>query len=286
MTVRASYSDGSTNTITNYTLSGSLNVGENTITVAHNNKTATFTVNVTQAEKTLQSITATFTQGSTVIYTDSSLNDLKPYLVVTARYSDNTTQTVTGYTLIGALTKGTSTITASYGGKTATFTVTVEEAGGGEGQVVKHYELSDSDTKLVQGGARTHEEYGLSIMSTTRRLVFGVNSGVQSYRSYTDGSAIDIYPIPIPESAIKAVVSASARSSYSLRVDLQTRNYDSTTKYSAAVDSTGWQNPADATIVFTPGVQYLVITIQRWENDAEAALSPSDMATVTVDFIK
>lgn len=127
LTVRASYSDGSTNTITNYVLSGSLNVGVNTITVTYNNKTATFTVNVTQAEKTLQSITAVFNQGSTVIYTDNTLNDLKPYLTVTARYSDGTTQTVTGYTLSGTLTAGTSTITASYGGKTATFNVTVTE---------------------------------------------------------------------------------------------------------------------------------------------------------------
>ena len=127
LTVRASYSDGSTNTITNYVLSGSLNVGTNTITVTYNNKTVTFTVNVTQAEKTLQSITAVFNQGSTVIYTDNTLNDLKPYLTVTARYSDGTTQTVTGYTLSGTLTAGTSTITASYSGKTATFNVTVTE---------------------------------------------------------------------------------------------------------------------------------------------------------------
>ena len=127
LTVRAFYSNGSTNTIANYALSGSLNVGTNTITVTYNNKTVTFTVNVTQAEKTLQSITAVFNQGSTVIYTDNTLNDLKPYLTVTARYSDSTTQTVTGYTLSGTLTAGTSTITASYGGKTATFNVVVTE---------------------------------------------------------------------------------------------------------------------------------------------------------------
>lgn len=127
LTVRASYSDGSTNTITNYALSGSLNVGTNTITVTYNNKTATFTVNVTEAQVVLQSISAVFNQGSAVIYTNSSLNDLKPYLTVTARYSDSTTQTVADYTLSGTLTKGTSTITASYGGKTATFNVTVSE---------------------------------------------------------------------------------------------------------------------------------------------------------------
>ena len=38
---------------------------------------------------------------------------------------DGTTRTVTEYTLIGTLTEGTSTITVAYGGKTATFSVTV-----------------------------------------------------------------------------------------------------------------------------------------------------------------
>lgn len=127
LTVSATYADSTTSTITNYSLSGNLNVGTNTITVSYGGKTTTFTVNVTQAAATLQSISAVFNQGSVVIYENSSLESLKPYLTVTARYSDGTTQTVTNYTLSGTLTKGTSTITVSYSGKTATFKVVVTE---------------------------------------------------------------------------------------------------------------------------------------------------------------
>ena len=72
----------------------------------------------------LVSITATYTQSGTV-YDTASLDDLKPDLVVTANYSDGTSETVTGYTLSGTLAEGTSTITVAYGGKTTTFTVTV-----------------------------------------------------------------------------------------------------------------------------------------------------------------
>ena len=79
---------------------------------------------------TLSSISAAFTQGQTVVYDTDSLDVLRPMLVVTATYSDSTTQTVTGYTLSGTLTKGTSTITASYSGKTATFSVNVTKASG------------------------------------------------------------------------------------------------------------------------------------------------------------
>ena len=56
---------------------------------------------------------------------NTSLNSLKNNLVVTGTYSDNSTATITDYTLSGTLTEGTSTVTVSYNGKTTTFTVTV-----------------------------------------------------------------------------------------------------------------------------------------------------------------
>ena len=72
----------------------------------------------------LVSISAVYTQSGTV-YTTDTLDSLKSDLVVTAHYSDQTTETVTTYTLSGTLTEGTSTITVAYGGKTTTFNVTV-----------------------------------------------------------------------------------------------------------------------------------------------------------------
>lgn len=76
------------------------------------------------ATKSVNSITATYTQSGTVYDTDT-LDSLKSDLVVIANYSDSTTETVTDYTLSGTLAEGTSTITVSYGGKTASFNVTV-----------------------------------------------------------------------------------------------------------------------------------------------------------------
>lgn len=74
---------------------------------------------------TVTSISAVFTQGSAVVYETDSLESLRQYLVVTANYSDGTSDTVNSYTLSGTLTVGTSTITVSYGGKTTTFVVIV-----------------------------------------------------------------------------------------------------------------------------------------------------------------
>lgn len=123
LTVTGLYDDESTETITDYSLSGTLSVGTSTITVTYQGKTTTFIVNVTAAP-TLSSILATYTQSGKV-YTTDNLDSLKSDLVVTATYSDSSTRTVTDYTLSGSLTAGTSTITVSYGGETTTFSVTV-----------------------------------------------------------------------------------------------------------------------------------------------------------------
>ena len=71
------------------------------------------------------SISAVFTQGSEEFYLNSSLDDLKPYLVVTAYYDNGTSGTTTAYTLSGELTEGVSVITVLYGGVSTTFTVNV-----------------------------------------------------------------------------------------------------------------------------------------------------------------
>lgn len=73
---------------------------------------------------TLLRIKAVYTQSGTV-YTTDSLDSLKSDLVVTAVYTDSSTEAVTTYTLSGTLTAGQSTITVSYGGKTTTFKVNV-----------------------------------------------------------------------------------------------------------------------------------------------------------------
>lgn len=129
LTVTATYSDSTTATIPSgsYTLSGSLVVGENTITVSYEGVSTTVTV--TAVASVLTSISAVYTQSGTVYDTDS-LDSLKADLVVTATYSDSSTETVPSadYTLSGTLTVGTSTVTVSYMGITTTFNVTVTEA--------------------------------------------------------------------------------------------------------------------------------------------------------------
>ena len=109
-------------TVSDTGLVTSVGYGTATITATSGGKSATCSVVVAQAQ--LESITAVYTQSGTVYDTDT-LDSLKPDLVVTAYYDNQTSAVVTDYTLSGTLTEGTSTITVSYGGETDTFDVTV-----------------------------------------------------------------------------------------------------------------------------------------------------------------
>lgn len=128
LVVTAHYSDSTSHTVTDYTLSGTLEAGTSVISVSYSGKSTTFSVTVSQV--TCTGITASYTQSGTV-YSDDSLDSLKSDLIVAALYDNGTSQAIStnAYTLTGNLNSATSIITVSYDGKTATFTVTVTAVG-------------------------------------------------------------------------------------------------------------------------------------------------------------
>ena len=109
----------------------------------------------------LVAISAAYTQSSSV-YDVDSLDSLKSNLVVTALYSDSSTETVpsTDYILSGTLTGGTSTITVTYGDKTDTFDVEVSA-------VVWLFKEGDECTTLTGG----YEKKGF--ITNAYRLSYG-----------------------------------------------------------------------------------------------------------------
>lgn len=186
LVVTGTYDDQSTATIpaSDYSLSGTLTVGTSTITVTSGGKTTTFSVTVTAAP-TLSSISVVYTQSGTVYDTDS-LDSLKADLVVTAVYSDSSTQTVPAadYTLSGTLTAGTSTITVSYGGKTATFDVTVEHYS--EPVTVYFADLTWEDTTMKKDGT-------LSTISRGHHLEIPYHEGME-INTFQNTSWVANYP--------------------------------------------------------------------------------------------
>lgn len=133
------------------------------------------------------SISAVFTQGQTVVYDTDSIDSLKSMLVVTATYSDSSTETVPGtdYTLSGTLVVGTSTITVSYRGKTTTFTVNVSSA---------EYTFYDyikanfgTSTYPASGGILTDVAFGSEMTLETTIKYTGTGSSTTSIMGIRNG---------------------------------------------------------------------------------------------------
>ena len=125
----------------------------------------------------LLSISCVYTQSGAVDIADS-LETLRPDLTVTAHYTGGTSEVVTAYNLSGTLAVGTSTITVSYGGKTATFDVTVTSSW------MYIWDLTDNLTDKVSGrtavasagtgvDAPAITSEGLAFTAATQMVSFG-----------------------------------------------------------------------------------------------------------------
>ena len=103
--------------------------GSATITASVGSVSATCSVSVVVA--TVTSISAVLNASGHTFYVGDPVDDIKPYLTVTATYSDSSTTTVPSgsYTLSGTLSQvGANTITVSYESVTTTVSVTCAAA--------------------------------------------------------------------------------------------------------------------------------------------------------------
>lgn len=125
--VRATYSNGTTQDITSgfiVTPAKLTTAGTQTVTVTYGGKKTTFTVTVVAV--TVSSLTIT-TKPTKLTYTQDETVDTSG-MKVKVTYNNGTTETISsGWTVSPSTvnTVGTQTVTVSYGGKNATYTVTV-----------------------------------------------------------------------------------------------------------------------------------------------------------------
>ena len=137
LVVTATYSDGTTKDVTSSVSFSRYNMqtaGTQTVTISYTEdgvtKTTSYqiTINNPQPVVTVSSIAIT-TQPTKISYVTGEDLDTTG-MVVTATYSDGTIRVVTDYTVSGydKTVVGTQTITVTYQGKTATFTVAVADS--------------------------------------------------------------------------------------------------------------------------------------------------------------
>lgn len=118
----ASYSDGSTDFLTDFTLYSDTisKIGENIVYVVCENQNLKFSVFGTQ-QKPISALYATYSGGAVSIGSAVNPKDL----VITAAYTDGTSERINNYILTPAVlgTTGSQPVVAAYQGKTVTFTV-------------------------------------------------------------------------------------------------------------------------------------------------------------------
>ena len=140
-------------------------------------------------EVTLSSISATYSGGDVVAGT--TVTDLTG-IVVTAHYSDGTTEAVTEYTLSGTIAEGSNTVTVSYGGKTTSFTVNGVAESGGESEqpeipadATRLAYIESTGTQYIDTGAQIKWETCLSMTADISEdignvYLFGAYDGTNS----------------------------------------------------------------------------------------------------------
>lgn len=192
-TIYIKYSNGQSRScdITRSMISGFDNTteGTKTITVTCGGKSATFTISV--VKRVLEGISITATPNKTSYIAGEKLDTTG--LKVVANYSDNTSSTVTDYTVTGfnSNTAGQQTITVTYQGKTATFPVTVRA------KVLTDISVQSKPQKLeyVQGSGAldvtggvvqlTYDVGGNQTIPMTKEMVSGFNNMIPGTQTLT-----------------------------------------------------------------------------------------------------
>ena len=158
----ATYNNGTTQTITSgftCTPTALSTAGAQTVTVNYGGKTATFTVNV--QDVTLSGIAIASNPTKTSYYVGDTLDTTG--LKLTATYNNGTTQTITsGFTCTPTAlsTAGAQTVTVNYGGKTATFTVNVQDV------TLSGIAIASNPTKTSYYVGDTLDTTGLKLTAT------------------------------------------------------------------------------------------------------------------------
>lgn len=156
VTVTAHYDNGTSAAVTDYTISGTIVEGTNTVTITYLTKTTTISV-IGVVAPIVVSISAVYTGGA--VPAGTNVNDLTG-LTVTATYSDSSTSEVTGYTLSGTINYGVNTITVTYDEATTTFSVT------GTAALLHQYTYVEGGEDFGDGNVGFYDEIGNYNIST------------------------------------------------------------------------------------------------------------------------
>lgn len=163
---------------------------------------------------TVESISALYHPGDHWVFNNDTLAEVKPYITVIGHTTGGIDVVVSDFTLSGTLQTGTSTLTVTANGLTCTVNVTgvvdfynnfhwfYDENGNGN-MMRLMCGTYDSNVSGVRAAYFTQSSQALA-----DRRGFAVSKGVKPVVYNDNGTYVlrDFYPVPIPPTATKAVV--------------------------------------------------------------------------------
>lgn len=208
------------------------------------------------------SISAVFDQGSAVIYDTDDLDTLRQYLTVTATYEDLSQREVTGYTLSGTLTEGTSTITVSYGGKTTTFNV-----------VVTHSEVPAGFRRCeyIEGTGTQYISTDVAVGSSTIKIQCG-------YFKQSQAAAEEALVVGHPGGA-----SAGFEIGFNATAN---RLFAFSSSSAQIVDALVYGNVNDVECVFKPSSPYATLTLTHGETTLTGTKTSANNSNISTSKIR
>ena len=232
-------------------------------------------------------ITAVFDSGSTVIYTDDTLDSLKQYLTVKyyeTSESSGTTIADADYTLSGSLVAGTNNVTVTYNDNVTLFTVSgvvdfynTYEWSLSNGNMQKIEASCDQNTNALTG---LYISYASTRPTVANRRTIVTSKGVRPYTDYIAGELATDYPIPIPKDANQIKVSITPNTQYSyINIEKYDEGTGKYTNYDSSVK--GWTQ-GENTKTFTAS-EDLFATI-NFKYDSSGSSYPVEPTEITIEF--
>ena len=246
--LQLTYSDNSTELVTTgFTTDGfdSATAGTQTITVTYEGETATFNVTVSERPQILSDVSIYTNPTKTSYYIGDTLDTEGLELKLT--YSDNSIGYVTtGFTTsdFDSTTVGTKTITVTYGGKTATFDVTVNAKPDVPSDTLRvniggeTYDIKVGDTFTVKKSVILPSGY--SVQGGKYALYYNVEYLTAIYTDDPEYVSTDLYISPVSDlmTGDRGISVAYASSKYSKKNWLNT-NKDNFATFTFVAEASG-----------------------------------------------
>ena len=234
-------------------------------------------------------IRATFTPGSSAIYTDDDLNSLKQFLTVkyyeTAQ-SAGVTVNAADYTVSGELVEGRSLVNINYNNLTAPCAITgvvgfnnIWSWAMGDGRTVILNASTDRNQDSLTGVTISDAQHKPASFNINTRRHLAARRGILPYTYYGTSQLSTLYPIPVPTKANKVSVSILPNTQYSYANIVKFNRNNNKYEYYTSIG--GWSQGVNERSFAASEDLFLFV---NFKYNADGSSYPTEPSSIVIQF--